>query len=80
MSRTTRNKFPRHTVPFPGSVLYGDGPGRRRCPSDTSGNGIPPSTFGDELPSLPAMHSQDHAALPGKVNAAKAARTNPSPA
>lgn len=62
-------KFPTHTFLFAGSVLYGEGPGPRRYLSDGSGNVISLSTFGDEVLCLPAIHSQETAALLWQVNA-----------
>jgi hypothetical protein len=61
--------FPTHTFLFAGSILYGDGQGPRRYLSDESGNVISLSTFGDELLCLPAIHSQENAALQWQVNA-----------
>lgn len=59
---------PSHTFLFAGSIVQGDGPGPRRYLGDESGNVISLSTFGDEVLCLPAIHSQDNAALPWQVN------------
>jgi len=61
-------KFP-HTFLFAGSLLVGNGSGPRRYMSDSSGNVISISTFGDELLCLPGIHGQQNGALMWRVNA-----------
>lgn len=60
-------KFPTHTFIFTGSVLIkgGSGPGKYLC--DESGNVISISTFGDEVLSLPEVHSSENEALAWQV-------------
>ena len=63
-------RFP-DTFLFAGSLLIGDGAGRRKYMSDVNGNVISISTFGDELLCLPGIHGQQDGSLPWRVDATK---------
>lgn len=63
-------RFPTGPFLFAGSRLVGGGAGPRRYASDSSGNVVSISTFGDELLCLSGVHGHEDEALPWQVDPA----------
>jgi hypothetical protein len=61
-------KFP-NTFLFAGSLMHDSGSGKRRYLSDSSGNVISISTFGDEVLCLPLVHASDNGSLMWRIDA-----------